>query len=849
MEEKKVARALSEHLSLPPPPSPVVAVAINGKKKSKYVAFWALEKFVPEGFSDFKLLYVRPPVTYIPTPMGNAISVSELRDDVVSAYRQEVDWHTNEMLRPYKKMFERRKVHVEILVLESHEPVAAIAEEIAGTGVTKLVIGMSLRGFFSRKIDMSSMIATAVPRFCTVYVVSKGKLASVRPSDSDASGSIRFERTERSSSTSGSTDSPRLPSEYQDFLSFVSEAQSRVSPFFPAPKHSMSTSVVVQMETSSSENDQEEVSRGRGMEIVQSGNEGKKNKDESFSASFPMGTDAYHAMSWASKWRDHEDRREIMSSSSSNNHELANMDWGAVVPENYSFVSHCASNMSDGLLSVHSVTDNQVNLSFEIEKLRAELKHVQEMYAMAQTETVDASNKLTELNQRRFMESEKLVELKEMEEVAKDTASKEKQRYEEAMKEAEKVKELMMKEALHRREAEIKAERDAREKDKLQASLVSPGIQYQHYTWEEIAAATSDFAENLKIGIGAYGTVYKCNLHHTTGAVKVLHAGETQLSKQFDQELEILSKIRHPHLVLLLGACPERGCLVYEYMDNGSLDDRLMLVNDTPPIPWFERFRIALEVASALVFLHKSKPRPIIHRDLKPGNILLDHNFVSKLGDVGLSTMVNQDDAASKLTVFKKTSPVGTLCYIDPEYQRTGIISPKSDVYSLGVVILQLITAKPAIAITHMVEEAIGDDAEFMALLDVKAGTWPISETRELAALGLCCTELRRRDRPDLKDQIIPALERLRKVVEKAQNSLSRTLSGPPSHFICPLIKGVMNEPCVAADGYTYDREAIEEWLRVKDTSPVTNLPLPNKNLLANYTLYSAIMEWKSNKL
>ncbi|WZZ12402.1 hypothetical protein YC2023_105491 [Brassica napus] len=481
---------------------------------------------------------------------------------------------------------------------------------------------------------------------------------------------------------------------------------------------------------------------------------------------------------------------------------------------------HQASNMSDGLLSIHSMTGNHVNMSFEIEKLRAELKHVQEMYAMAQIETVDASKKLTELNQQRFEELENLVELEEMEEEAKDTASNEKQRYEDKMKEAEKVKELMMKEALHRREAEIKAELDAKEKDKLQASLVTPGIQYQHYSWEELAAATSDFSEDLKIGVGAYGTVYKCNLHHTTGAVKVLHAGETQLSKQFDQELEILSKIRHPHLVLLLGACAERGCLVYEYMENGSLDDRLMLVNDTSPIPWFERFRIALEVASALVFLHKCKPRPIIHRDLKPGNILLDHNFVSKLGDVGLSTMVNQDDAASKLTVFKKTSPVGTLCYIDPEYQRTGIISPKSDVFSLGVVILQLITAKPAIAITHMVEEAIGDDAEFMGLLDVKAGSWPISETRELAALGLWCTEMRRRDRPDLKDQIIPALERLRKVVDKAQKSITRTPSGPPSHFICPLLKGLMNQPCVAADGYTYDREAIEDWLREKDTSP-----------------------------
>ncbi|KAF2600195.1 hypothetical protein F2Q68_00012462, partial [Brassica cretica] len=283
--------------------------------------------------------------------------------------------------------------------------------------------------------------------------------------------------------------------------------------------------------------------------------------------------------------------------------------------------------------------------------------------------------------------------------------------------------------------------------------------------------------------------------------------------------LEILSKIRHPHLVLLLGACPERGCLVYEYMESGSLDDRLMQVNDTPAMPWFERFRIAFEIASALVFLHKSKPRPIIHRDLKPGNILLDHNFVSKLEDIGLSTMVNLEDASSKLTVLKETSLVGTLCYIDPEYQRTGIISPKSDVYSLGIVILQLITAKSPIGITQKVEETIVDDAEFMALWDVKAGTWPMSETRELAALGLF-----------------------------SQNSVGRTPSGPPSHFICPLLKRVMNEPCVAADGYTYDREAIQDWLRENDTSPVTNLPLPDKNILANYTLYSAIMEWKSTR-
>lgn len=115
------------------------------------------------------------------------------------------------------------------------------------------------------------------------------------------------------------------------------------------------------MDTSSSETDQSEVSTGRAMQIVPSGgNEEKKSNtsNESFSASFPMGAEAYHAMSFASKWRDHEDRRSIMSSSSSNNHDINNMDWGAVVPENYSFVSHQASNMSEGLLSVHSMTDN-----------------------------------------------------------------------------------------------------------------------------------------------------------------------------------------------------------------------------------------------------------------------------------------------------------------------------------------------------------------------------------------------------------------------------------------------------------------------------------------------------------
>ncbi|KAG6579627.1 U-box domain-containing protein 35, partial [Cucurbita argyrosperma subsp. sororia] len=287
------------------------------------------------------------------------------------------------------------------------------------------------------------------------------------------------------------------------------------------------------------------------------------------------------------------------------------------------------------------------------------------------------------------------------------------------------------------------------------------------------------------------------------------------------------------------------NCLVYEYMENGSLEDRLYCRGNTPAIPWYERFRIAWEIASALVFLHSSKPKPIIHRDLKPANILLDRNLVSKIGDVGLSTVFNSDPLMS--TAFKNSGPVGTLCYIDPEYQRSGLISPKSDVYAFGMVILQLLTAKPAVALTHVVETAI-DNCSLDKVLDIEAGHWPVEETYELARLGLHCAEMQRKDRPDLKDHVLPLLLTLKKVADEARSLASKLPAPIPNHFICPILQDVMNDPCVAADGYTYDRWAIEKWLQENDNSPITKLPLSDKNLIPNFSLLSAIVEWNSRK-
>ncbi|KAJ6399860.1 hypothetical protein OIU84_015507 [Salix udensis] len=93
-------------------------------------------------------------------------------------------------------------------------------------------------------------------------------------------------------------------------------------------------------------------------------------------------------------------------------------------------------------------------------------------------------------------------------------------------------------------------------------------------------------------------------------------------------------------MVLLLGACPEYGILVYEYMAKGSLEDRLFKIGNAPALSWQIRFRIAAEIATGLLFLHQTKPEPLVHRDLKPGNILLDNNYISKISDVGLARLV-----------------------------------------------------------------------------------------------------------------------------------------------------------------------------------------------------------------
>ncbi|XP_029124818.1 U-box domain-containing protein 35 isoform X4 [Cajanus cajan] len=774
------ANNISQHSS-----SSVVALAIKGNKKSKYVVQWALNKFVPEGMIVFKLIHVH----------------------AATAFKKEVEWQINQMLLPFKRLCEQRKVHVDVVVIESDDVATAIAEEVAKGVITKLIVGASSRGIFkSKHKGMSAKISACTPRFCTIYAVSKGKL-SIRPSDMPIDGSIIDDASETSfSSSSSSNYHSTSQTESTSVSSYAGlHSSSLATQRFQALSsinHSLLSTTPCLVETNHS--------RGQSLDL---------GRDTATSSA--RNSDIDHSLSRVSSCK-------------------------SFISDTESWVHDQISGKELTLATSLPSPNRQAKFNLELEKLRIELRHAQGLHAVAQSEKIEASRKLNDLTKRRTEETMKMKEIIAKEEKAIELAKLEKEKYQDASREAEYLKECADREAAERKETELKAIRAAKEKEKLEDALSGSMPQYRKFTWDEIVSATSSFSEDLKIGMGAYGIVYKCSLYHTTVAVKVLKTNENCESKQFQQELEILSRIRHPNLLLLLGACPDHGCLVYEYMENGNLEDSLLRKNNTAPIPWFERFRIAWEVASALAFLHSSKPEPIIHRDLKPANILLGRNLVSKIGDIGLSTVLHSDNLS---TMYNDTGPVGTLCYIDPEYQRTGSISPKSDVYAFGMVILQLLTAKPAIALAHKVETAI-DGGNLTDILDPEAGSWSFQETLDLALLGLSCAELRRRDRPDLQDHVLPTLERLKEVVDRAQHSSSIVTikSKPPNHFICPILQDVMDDPCVAADGYTYDRKAIEKWLQENDKSPMTNMALPHKHLIPNYTLLSAILEWKSRE-
>ncbi|KAK7300626.1 hypothetical protein RJT34_11474 [Clitoria ternatea] len=401
------------------------------------------------------------------------------------------------------------------------------------------------------------------------------------------------------------------------------------------------------------------------------------------------------------------------------------------------------------------------DMETEMKRLKFKLKQTMDMYSSACKEAVTAQNQVKEINKWKLEYGARVVEEAKLStEAALEVAEKEKVKAKAAMEAAEEAMKMAEMEAQRRLHVEMKARKEEEQTNEALSDLVNRDMRCRRYNIHEIEEATQKFSISLKVGEGGYGPVFRGQLDHTPVAIKILDPEASHGKRQFQQEVEILCSIRHPNLVLLLGACPEYGCIVYEFLENGCLEDRLLRKHNSPPIPWWKRFEISAEIATALLFLHQTKPDPIVHRDLKPANILLDKNYVSKISDVGLARLV-PSSVADSVTQCHLTAAAGTLCYIDPEYQQTGKLTTKSDTYSLGILLLQIVTAKPAMGLLHHVKRAI-DDGTFSNMLDPSVTDWPLEETLSFVKLALSCAELSKKDRPDLATIVVPELCRLR---------------------------------------------------------------------------------------
>ncbi|KAK8520212.1 hypothetical protein V6N13_031326 [Hibiscus sabdariffa] len=310
-------------------------------------------------------------------------------------------------------------------------------------------------------------------------------------------------------------------------------------------------------------------------------------------------------------------------------------------------------------------------------------------------------------------------------------------------------------------------------------SVPTPPRRYkgvQVFTYKELEQATDNFSETNVIGSGRFSVVYKGVLADGTMAViKRLHKDGKQGERAFRMEVDLLSRLNCPYLVKQLGYCADQHhrLLIYEFMANGALQQHLHRPGKQhKALDWGNRLVIALDCARALEFLHEHASPTVIHRDLKCSNILLDENLRAKVSDFGLAKV-----GSDKINGQISTRVLGTTGYLAPEYASTGKLTTKSDVYSYGVVLLQLLTGRVPIDINRPPGEHVlvswalprltnRDEVDEMVDPAIQ-GQYSKKDLIQVAAIAAMCVQPEADYRPlmvDVVQSLIPLVKNLNSI-------------------------------------------------------------------------------------
>ncbi|KAF0911514.1 hypothetical protein E2562_011150 [Oryza meyeriana var. granulata] len=776
---------------------------------------WAARKLQPQPQqSDVKklvLLHVHQPADRIMSGFCK-VPAKQLEEKELRAYRKIEKDDMNKLLDQYLSYCRAfPKVQAELLVIEKNSVANGIVELIDQHRITKLVIGTS--SFSAKrqvpKSKVSAIVHQQAKPYCQILYICKEALACTREANQFAEKAD----SPRSSSRGSLSDQPEFPPRSASFPSWYSGLLgSPDQQSLPPRSNSVSYSSSRYLEN------------------------GVENKPPT----------RQHSVDVAPNGCSPNSSHHSNGVSSPTLTDLDTVDGSSSAPVSISSSEEHQHSLVEANIQ-NDMFEQWQQVRNELERSR---KEATEGRQRAERELFEASKMF------RARENSLCKEKIEVEErLTREKAHLEKEHlqiYSELQKANEQRVELERKlmhvnsliEELQHVQGELQREKDnaVKQAEKMHQIncnnvLCSTGaVALTEFSYTEIKEATNNFDESKRIGHGGCGSVYKGFLCHTTVAIKKFNREGITGEKEFDDEVETLGRMRHPNLVTLIGVCREAKALVYEFLPNGSLEDRLQCKHQTDPLSWRMRIRIAADICTALIFLHSNKPKGIAHGDLKPDNVLLGDNFVGKLGDFGISRQLNLTNTT--ITPYHRTSQIkGTLGYMDPGYIASGELTAQYDVYSFGVVLLRLLTGKSPLGLPSEVEAALNNEM-LQEIIDASAGEWPPEYTKKLAILALRCCRYDRKERPDLAKEAWDVLQ--------AMLNCPDNRSETPSFFICPMTQEIMRDPHIAADGFTYEGEAIKDWLqRGHKMSPMTYLSFTHHELIPNNALRFAIQEWK----